>query len=82
MSQMPGEDGQVDEYKTNSDYDETEIDGTGIDTDELALISVHSTRTSRCGRTLRAAVRLRGAGRSIIGGANIHIFVFCTINFF
>ena len=24
----------------------------------------------------------RGAGRSIIGGANIHIFVFCTINFF
>ena len=23
----------------------------------------------------------RGAGRSIIGGANIHIFVFCTINF-
>ena len=24
----------------------------------------------------------RGAGRSIIGGANIHLFVFCTINFF
>ena len=24
----------------------------------------------------------KGAGRSIIGGANIHIFVFCTINFF
>ena len=28
------------------------------------------------------ARRIRGAGRSIIGGANIHIFVFCTINFF
>ena len=24
----------------------------------------------------------RGDGRSIIGGGNIHIFVFCTINFF
>ena len=28
------------------------------------------------------ATTIRGAGRSIIGGANIHIFVFCTINFF
>ena len=27
-------------------------------------------------------VKGRGAGRSIIEGANIHIFVFCTINFF
>jgi hypothetical protein len=25
---------------------------------------------------------LRGAGISIIGGADIHIFVFCPINFF
>ena len=28
------------------------------------------------------SIRYRGAGRSIFGGANIHIFVFCTINFF
>jgi hypothetical protein len=25
---------------------------------------------------------IRGAGISIIGGADIHIFVFCPINFF
>ena len=30
----------------------------------------------------RGIVMCRGAGRSIIGGANIHIFVFGTINFF
>ncbi len=57
-AQMPGEDGQVDEYETDSDCDETEIDGAGLDSDELALIRVQSRRTSRSGRTLRAAVRL------------------------
>ncbi len=55
---MPGEDGQVDEYETDSDCDETEIDGAGLDSDELALIRVQSRITSRSGRTLRAAVRL------------------------
>ena len=29
-----------------------------------------------------ALFTFRGAGKSIIVGANIHIFVFCTINFF
>ena len=57
-AQMPGEDGQVDEYETDSDCDETEIDGAGVDSDELALIRVQSRRTSRSGRTLQAAVRL------------------------
>ena len=53
VAQKPKEDGlmgQADEY-------ETEVDGTGLDSDELALIGVQSRRTSRSGRTLRAAVR-------------------------
>ena len=61
VAQMPEEDGQTsqaDEYETDSDYDETEVDGTGLDSDELAFIGVQSRRTSRSGRTLRAAVRL------------------------
>ena len=31
---------------------------------------------------VEAAPGVRGAGISIIGGADIHIFVFCPINFF
>ena len=54
VAQMPekdGQTGQADEY-------ETEVDGTGLDSDELALTGVQSRRTSRFGRTLRAAVQL------------------------
>ena len=43
---MQGEDGQVDENETDSDYDKKEIEETGIDTDELALITVQSKRIS------------------------------------
>ena len=51
-AQMPGEDGQVDEYETDSDCDETEIDGAGVDLDELALFHVQLNRTPRSGTTL------------------------------
>ncbi len=51
-AQMPGEDGQVDEYETDSDCDETEIDGAGVDLDEFALFHVQLNRTPRSGTTL------------------------------
>ena len=46
MSEEDGQTGQANEYETDSDYDETEVDGTGLDSDELALIGVQSRKTS------------------------------------
>ena len=41
-----------------------------------------SGRNQICSVNSRVSSVSRGAGRSIIGGGNNHIFVFCTINFF
>ena len=46
MLEKDGQTGQADEYETDSDYDETEVNGIGLDSDELALIGVQSRRTS------------------------------------
>lgn len=55
--QLTTEHDQVDEYETDSDSDITDVDDF-LDTDELALLGLHTTNVSRSGRTLRAALRL------------------------